>query len=214
MRDLISDDLTFRTFDKNECLSDNENNEKSLYEYCISQLNSWTNENLNQTLELENQPLGDSLSNTYSSFNKTDLYFIFKEQELVATTLLTPQTILIDKQALSTYANHCQVSNVSKLKGFMDSEKAIKLLSNPIHNSCYISCLAVNPDHQRKGIGSKILSTLSEHIDFFDPSPTHLTLTARVHKSNPSSQKTFLNNGFETFLKMDLSDYNTFYKEL
>lgn len=213
MRELISGDLTFRNFNKDECTSNQESDEKQFYQFCIDQLNTWTDESIIKGLELENEPLGNSLKDTYLTFKKPELYFIFKQQELVATTLLTPESPLYDLGSLLNYVDHCNHLKINKVDNFMSLKKALEIIKNANSNSCYINCLAVNPVHQHKGIGSQALSTLSKNIDFFAP-PSTTSLIARIRKDNVASESPFKKNGFETFFKMDLSDYNTFYKEL
>ncbi len=213
MKTLISDSgLEFKTLDKYNYTND----EINLFNSTLETINTWGNPAVMENLNMNGFSKLGSVLRSESFASDKDLYFVFDEKQLVATTLILPSIEIQHTDDLQYFINHPNEQRFSKhfIKHYMNTKKAQQLLDNDGKNSCYIHYLVVNPELQGRGIGSEVIKIIESNINFFDQSPTHNTLMAMIKNTNTPCINMFQKQGYEACPNDASIYFDMFYKSL
>ena len=212
MKTLLSNGgLEFNSIDKYNCNSD----EIMLFNSAIETINTWGNPDIMEYLNLSGLTNLGSILRSEAFASDKDLYFIFDEKQLVATTLILPSIELLYAEDLEAYAfSKKQKHRNNNRNSYMTIQKAKNLLENDEFNSCYIHYLVVNPEMQGRGYGTEVIKTLQNDIDFFDHSLTHNALMAMISRTNHPFIGLVTKHGFGECPNPTDAEFNMFYKEL
>lgn len=213
MKTLLSDGgLEFKTIDKYNYSSE----DIMLFNSTLETINAWGNPHVMENLNLNGLSKLGSVLRSEAFASDKDLYFVFDQQQLVATTLLLPSIELQHSDDLSYFIKHHNAPRFSKhaTKNYMSPQKAQEILDNDGKNSCYIHYLVVNPELQGRGIGSEVIKTIESDINFFDQAPTHNALMAMIRNTNTPCINMFQKQGYETCPNDACLYFDMFYKTL
>lgn len=212
MNDLLSNGgLRFKSVDMNNF------SELGLINSTLEEINGWSQQHpeFMDNLNLSGlSKLGNIIRSQVFSGDE-DLYFVFDDKQLVATTLLMPSIKLFYPNELEKFICTRSKNNPNQPKSIMTMDTAVKLLDNDGKNSCYIHYLVVNPETRGQGIGTEVIKTIEADIDFFDQATTHNAIMAMIKNPNHRCINMFANQGYEsTYSSEEPDDYNMFYKAL
>ena len=177
----------------------------------ISEINSWKSPKIDQFIINTKfyGPVGDFLKDS-STLDDRDLYVIFDRQEIVATSLLVPNSPLLGSKELGFYVSKTMLGD--EFNGYLNLANALKLLSNPIQNNFEIAYLIVKPKRFNQGYGKQTVCDICENIDIISNGEPQICAFTQINKLNKPSIHVFEDNGFAT-VPSD-GEFNYYYKLL
>ena len=160
----------------------------------ISEINSWKSKSIDEFIINTKfyGPVGDFLKDS-STLENRELYVVFDRQEIVATSLLVPNSPLLGSKELGIYVSKTMLGD--EFNGYLNLANALKLLSNPIQNNFEIAYLVVNPKRFNQGYGKQTVFDICENVGIICDAHQASAIT-QINKLNTPSIHVFEGNGF------------------
>ena len=165
----------------------------------LQEVNSWNNDRIKNFITAGAEKVGDMLHKS-TKVNGNQFYG-FVDNELVASAVVNSYELFLGNKDLTLYDH---ISNCDEGKDYSDgrpllsTKKAYKILDSGIYTPDHdeVSYIVVAPMKQGKGIGTRVLSSIKNNLDFFAPNSSHFSLSARAHYKNDLSVGMLENNNF------------------
>ena len=167
--------------------------DEQTFQDLYKELDSWNAKNI-LTYVSDGKPLGNYLKG-FRDPRRTH-YFVFEDGVLTGTALVEKKGLLTQYITLKGYVSYCENHNKPKgVEGCLSVENALRVMQKPT-NQCIINLLAVKNEAQGKGIGTRIIKTISDNLGHFTEEESSNVLNAFIYEDNCASIKAFENNGF------------------
>ncbi len=206
--------LTWRGFhfprDTEDYMSDAKIN---MYNRYMTELNTWHGDNIERYIA-RGEKLGDFVEYFTSRYDYADYqtFFAFVGKDMVATAVISSQNYLNAKYALEKIIENKDVGEGAEYVTLQDAREIIDRDGDM--NAIEFNYLIVNPDYQGQGVGTRVINSVTNNIDFFTVHPSDCAISAYVHRDNYPSMRAVLKNGFKVLKKSEYyntEDYNTFF---
>lgn len=186
--------------------------EQYLGKHFINEINSWRSNKIDQFV-IDTKfygPVGDFLKDS-STLDDKDLYVIFDRQEIVATSLLVPNSTLLGSKDLSVYITRSMLG-YDYPQGYLSVKDGLTIKNNTQPNNFEIAYLIVNPKRFNQGYGKQTVYDICENIDIISNGEPQTCALTQINKLNKPSIHVFEDNGFAT-VPSD-GEFNYYYKLL
>ena len=171
------------------------------------ELDTFDSENIKKYVTGQNFKLGEFMSACVDKHNSQ--YYAFDDGRLVATVLIDSKAPLVEEEQLATYAIFCEMKGVQGIEGYLSLKDAKRALDNDRqNNNSIIEFLAVSPNHQGRGVGTRAVMSIDQNLDFFSGNVPHNVVSTRINRQNIASLKAFKRNGFETIYNHYANEFN------
>ena len=166
--------------------------DKLLMEDFINEINEWRSNNIAKYLTYDN--LGNYLYNYQLDEN---MYFAFDGGELAGVSVIEGDQELTYANLFREHITNVDIGFMDRMNRFMSYDLALKALkrSNE-HNNSFMNYIVVNPNRQGRGIGTRMLRSITDNMEFFTGNEQDNVLSANVFYSNKASRKMFEKNDF------------------
>ncbi len=196
--------------DSDEVLLDGDLKE---FDSCIDTLNTWHSHNIGEYI-IRGENLGDYLKEFNKSlpYGNQYLYCAMQGSDMVATAYITAREYLVPKYALERYIQNIEVGEGVEYVTISDAEEI--LARDNGENAVDINYLIVNPQFQNQGVGTRVIRSITENLEYFTTAKDISTVMAFVHGRNIASQKAMLKNKFKKLVPsryFNTEGYDTFF---
>ena len=163
------------------------------------EINSWQSANIKEYItDYTRQPLGDFLRDETRDTRSARQFFGFIDGKLASTVVVKSNWFLEGRRFIQEHIENNEQNkkfystpNLSNVKAkLILNEEGIK------KDNDTIMYVIVHPDKTRKGIGTRVISSVKNNIEFFAPHSKHNSLKAVIHSSNFDSRSVFEKNDF------------------
>ena len=180
----------------NNCMVFNKNDDKVVDDF-LKEVNHWQSDNI--CTYITHEPLGRFLKEESIFFE--DLYFGYDDGKLATVVMMNGGNNLSCKTYFKKYISECLSRGVEKIGDYMLLSDALVADTYDAYNNADIYYIAVNPELQGRGVGTRSISSINSNLDFFaENGVEHNTVQALVHYRNIASQKMFKRNGYSKLL--------------
>ena len=177
-------------------------------EKLFSLINSWNSENIKRfLLQYSSNPLGTNFRE-YARLG--DYVYVIENEmmEVIGATVLTTETPITGSLEIRQHISKYKDSLILPPE-FLPISDAQKL-ADKTARGLYIRGIAVAPDRTGNGLGTKILTSISENVFTLNESDNALCTMGIVEEQNIASKFAFENANFKT-LPTAFEGYNKFY---
>jgi ribosomal protein S18 acetylase RimI-like enzyme len=129
-----------------------------------------------------------------------DVYYAIDNGKLAGITKVIGYALLTD---FTTFREHIEVCKFLEKFGlghsnkYMDRVVAERALANLHKNDADICFIAVNPNLQGRGVGTRMVRSINENLEFFSGNEATNVCSCQIHKKNIASKKIFQRNNFK-----------------
>lgn len=186
--------------------------EQYLGKHFINEINSWKNPKIDKFIVDTKVygPIGDFLKDS-SKLEDRELYVVFDNQEIIATSLLIPNSPLIGAKDLGTYIAKTLYNSQPFNDRYLNLGEALNIKANTQKNNLEIAYLIVNPNRLNEGYGTQTVNDICANVEIIGNGPQNCALT-QINKLNKPCIHVFENNGFAS-VPSD-GEFNYYYKLL
>lgn len=166
----------------------------------LDEVNSWENDGIKNFLTAGVEKVGDMLHKS-TKVNGNQFYG-YVDDKLVVSAVVNSYELMTGNKDLTLYDH---ISNCDEGKDYSDghpllsTNKAYKILDSGIYTPDHdeLSYIVINPISQGKGIGTRVVSSIKNNLDFFAPNSSHFSLSARTHFKNEKCLRMLETNDFK-----------------
>ena len=161
------------------------------------ELNSWNSKSIEKYVS-GGWELGDLTRDIVGLNKNMEQFYGFVDNKFVSTILLKegepiPNELYYD--LLTHIQNNRRGIIKQDEKTIISTDRGFELLDKQYMDE--VSYLVVNPQFQKKGYGTRVVSSIKENLGLFMPDAELSTLTTQIHYKNKPSMKCFERAGFK-----------------
>ena len=199
MKTLIDKDnsLTWTAYNLSGDKLDDSKEDMQTLEKINSELDTWRSPEISTYID-STRPIGRLFSSLLkNSHGKSCHQFCaYDKGKLVASVLISSKLYLYEKIPLKSYIQ--DEAFHPDLETFISKEFAREILENNTdENNACINYLVVNPQMSNRGIGTRVVRSITSNLPFFVPDKNNNAITTYVSEHNEPSKKVFAKNGFK-----------------
>ncbi len=152
--------------------------------------------------------LGD-LFRSRSNHIHSQAYYAFDGGVCVGAMMMKRNVLKVTYSEFKDYVAMCEERDVDRIDKYMLLADAKRALTQSDLDNYMIDYLVVPQNHQGRGYGNRIVTSLNNNIEFFAGKKDINLVSAQINDQNKPCIKLFNSHGYYSVIGYDYSQYHT-----